>query len=94
MNELSEHRIAVTVFCTTRAVDYSDACSIAEMAVRHTLQGRRPGEVPKRLPADIALHIRGETIPVQVHDVKETGIAAGNGYLWTQATPKAYRELE
>ena len=30
------------------------------------------------------------TIGITIHDVIEAGLAAGNGYLWTSPTPKAF----
>jgi hypothetical protein len=91
-DELPEHRVPITVFCSVRAVDYADARSVAEMAVRHTLTGRKAGAIPGPLPTDIHLHLRGEDIPVAVHHVMETAVAARNGYLWTEATSQAYRK--
>lgn len=32
------------------------------------------------------------TFQVRIHDVVEAGVAAGNGYLWTRPTSKAFRQ--
>jgi hypothetical protein len=87
--ELPEHRVPVTVFTTVRAVDYADAARVAEVAVRQALSGQRL----TRLPVEIRFVTRDHDVPVQVHGISETGIAAGNGYLWVEPTSKAYREL-
>jgi len=34
--------------------------------------------------------VRGEELKIEVHDVMEAGIAAGNGYLWMEPTSKAF----
>ena len=86
-DELPEHRVAVTVFTTVRAVDYADATHVAEKAVRHALAGR-----PARLPVEIRFVMGDHDVPVRVEAVKETGIAARNGYLWIEPTSLAYGE--
>lgn len=89
-SELEEHRVAVTVFCVAPGVDEVDASLVAEAALRRVLTeatGTRVGhecviEAPFR---DFPRHVR-------VVDVMDIGVAAGNGYLWTRPTGKAYRE--
>lgn len=86
--ELPEQRVSVTVFATVRGVDAQDAGSIAQVAIRRALLAARPD------PAEFVVmcpHRDGD-IPVRIHMVMETGMAAGNGYLWTHTTSKAYRE--
>jgi hypothetical protein len=87
-DELSEHRVPVTVFTTVRAVDYADASRVAEVAVRQALSNERLAA----LPLEIRFVSRDHDVPVQVHHISETGIAAGNGYLWVEPTSRAYRE--
>jgi hypothetical protein len=36
-------------------------------------------------------HRNGATLYARVHDVMETGMALGNGYLWAKPTSKAFR---
>lgn len=86
--DLPVHRVPVTVFTTVRGVDYRDAAHVAEYAVRHALAGAPL----TRLPVEIRFKTNAHDVPVQVEDVMETGMAAGNGYLWVEATSKAYRE--
>lgn len=90
-SELPEQRVAITVFATVRAVDLSDAGFIAEAAIRRALL-----EVHRRDQEGLVVMspMRRGGVPVRIHKLMETGMAAGNGYLWTQLTPKAYRESE
>ncbi len=83
-----EFQVSVTVFATARGVDAGDAASLAEMAVRTALRNAAvDGEL-------LVEHRRLGTLKTRVNKVIETGMAAGNGYLWTRATSKAYRESE
>lgn len=94
--DLPEHRMAVVVFTTVRAVDRLDASHLAEDAVALALghaeqvqQGRTEirGELMmSRDRIDVSLRI-----PVQVAAIRELGIACGDGYLWVEPTSKAYR---
>jgi len=87
MSEFSEYRVPVTVFCTVNARDYRAAAGFAEIALRQQIAGNPLLEPP----VDIVARVAGHETVVKVSDVMETGTAAGNGYLWTQATPKAYQ---
>lgn len=87
-DELPEHRVSVTVFATVRGVDELDAGSIAQVAVRRALLDVRATEDEFVV---MCPHRDGDR-PVRIHTVMETGMAAGNGYLWTHTTSKAYRE--
>lgn len=86
MSELSRHRVAVTVFATVESVDERDGGHILTYAVRRAL----------RSALDEAGHLPFEsssgTRTVRVHDVMDTGMAAGSGYLWLAPTSKAFRE--
>ena len=88
-DELEAFRVPVTVFATVRGVDFGDAAAIAEVAVRNTLRAAGTGEEKATLCVE---HRRLGTLEVQVHKVMETGMAGINGYLWTEASSKAYRE--
>lgn len=88
-DELEAFRVPVTVFTTVRGVDFRDAAAIAEVAIRNTLRDAATGEQKATLCVE---HRRLGTLEVQWHKVMETGMAAGNGYLWTETTSKAYRE--
>lgn len=91
-DELPEHRIAVTVFAVARGVDQDDAGSIAVYAIRKALAdtaGVRLGQ-----PGDITVQHRSGPLTVRIVTAMDTGTAAGNGYLWTEPTPKAFRECD
>ncbi len=85
-----EQRVSITVFATVRAVDVQDAGAIASVAISRALRAANPG------PTEVLVMcpMRDGDRPVRIHQVMETGMAAGNGYLWTRATSKAYRESE
>lgn len=85
---LEEFRVPVVVFTTVRAVDFTDAAFVASAAVRQSLRKQSIDEVFTVVQMD---HSKGP-IRVRVHAAMEVGIAGGNGYLWTAATSKAYRE--
>lgn len=88
MAERETHRVAVVVFVEAKGIDERDAGTGATLAVRQALAGPRLG-----LPADITLTMANRPDePVTVVDVREVGEAAGNGYLWTRPTSKAFRE--
>lgn len=86
--ELPVQRVSVTVFVTVRGVDALDAGSIAEVAIRRALLAARTNPDEFVVPCPMRTGVR----PVRIHKVMETGMAAGNGYLWTDVTSKAYRE--
>jgi hypothetical protein len=80
MTDLPEQRVAITVFVTVPAIDERDAAAIAEYAIRDTLNDQQ------------IVTVRNEARTVRIVDVMDTGMAAGNGYLWLHPTPKSYRE--
>lgn len=88
---LPEQRISITVFATVRGVDAQDAGAIAQVAIRRALLDARPDR-ERGAPFVVVCPHRDGDIPVRIHQVMETGMAAGNGYLWTHTTSKAYRE--
>jgi hypothetical protein len=85
---LEEFRVPVVVFTTVRAVDFTDAAFVASAAIRQVLRKSSVNEVHTVVQLS---HSKGP-IDVRVHAAMEAGIAGGNGYLWTAATSKAYRE--
>lgn len=81
----------ITVFASVRAVDEVDAGYIATAAMRRafktsSIQGYAA-------PLTIQVQLKGDWLPVHIHTLMETGMAAGNGYLWTYASSKAYRDF-
>lgn len=87
---LQEFRVPITVFTTVHAADFGEAASTASIAVRRALEARAVvGEKP---PTLLVHYSNGRTDRVHVHKVMETGAAGINGYLWTEASSKAYRE--
>jgi hypothetical protein len=89
--ELQEIRVPITVFASVRACDFGDAAYIAIGAIRRAL---KTCSIESDHPARLTTHveINGEWINVHIHKLMETGCAAGNGYLWTETSAKAYRE--
>jgi hypothetical protein len=82
-------RVALIVFADVDS-DIGGAHHIAERALRGLI-GPMEGETHTvRMSA-----VKGGTeFAVRFHDVMEAGMAAGNGYLWTQVTSKAFRQYE
>jgi hypothetical protein len=89
--DLPEFDVAVVVFTRVRGVDRIDASHIAESAVARAIM-----DAPAPPGADLVLRRTTQTqnlqVPVQVAQVRELGIACGNGYLWVEPTKRAYRE--
>lgn len=93
----SKHRIAITVFCVAEGVDEIDAGHAAEFAVRKALGQGQPRPTPYNLdPVILSPGTPRERslTPVEVHDVIDTGVAAGNGYLWLRPTIRAYHTTD
>lgn len=40
----------------------------------------------------LPVKFQGKTLNINIVQVMDAGVAAGNGYLWTEVTPKAFRE--
>lgn len=90
-DDLDEHRVAVVVFATLRAVDPSDAAAIAEVAVKQAL---RTSSIEHPSLLTITAKFRNnERRPVHIHEVREVHRAAGAGFLHVHATSRAYREI-
>lgn len=93
-SDREEFQVAVTVFATAKGVDYRDAAHGVEFAVKHALaqagtydHGTFHVEVPGRESMFAPNHCY---LAIDVHDVMEAGMAAGNGYLWLVPTIKAF----
>lgn len=93
MTERQRHRVAVVVFVEAGGIDERDAGTGAEMAVRQALSG--DGVAGMTLPTDITLKMANRPDEAMtVVGVIEVGVAAGNGYLRTRPTSKAFRERQ
>lgn len=95
------HRLAITVFVDvqTESDDYVDAAHVAEITIRRALAKQTAPKVyPQSTPFELdRVKVRPngtELPPVRVHDVVETGMAAGNGYMWMRPTKVAYRAAD
>lgn len=90
------HRVGVVVFAESTGVDYSDAASLAEVAVRQSIAGElyRPNPATRPSVDGLTLHARFAkgSRPVRVAHVMDAAKACGNGYLAVRPTSKAYRE--
>lgn len=89
--ELPLIQVPITVFASVRAADEAEAEFIATAAMRQafktcSIQGYTA-------PLTIQVQLMGDWLPVHIHQLMETGMAAGNGYLWTRASSKAYRDF-
>lgn len=84
------YRVAITVFAEVEdCADELDAAYIAEVAIRQQFNA----DGKPRVPAKISARTRRAEIPVEVVKVIETGMAIGNGYLRTEPSSKAFREM-
>ncbi len=81
-------RVAVVVFVEVDGdVVDTDAEIIGKQAVENALAGN-----PRVWPADLSLDAFGQRWPVTAVKCMEVGMAAGNGYLWSRPTGKAFLE--
>jgi hypothetical protein len=85
-SDLPEHRVAMVVFTTVRAVDELDGHGIVRHAIRSAL---KTSSVEAPILTVMARFRDGE-VPVKVHDLVEIGTAAGNGYVWIKPTNRAF----
>lgn len=88
-SELPEHRVALVLFATVRAVDDRDAASLVELAIANVLRDScadRPGP-----SATLLVRFGTAEVPVRVHQLMELGSAGGNGYVWIKPTNRAFR---
>lgn len=86
LNAVGMHRVAIVVFCEAEGVDERDAASVAQRALIDNLHD--VDLTVNRYEGGKLLFSRRTTFI----DATEVGVAAGNGYLWTQPTSKAFRE--
>lgn len=93
MSERQRHRVAIVIFAECDGVDERDAASGAEMSLNHLLrEGGLLGRTFKTLPSPPRRD--GHTWETTIHEVREVGVAARNGYLWTAPTGAAYPREE
>lgn len=85
---MTTHRVAVVVFCEVDAESELDAEAVVPLAVRRALGG---GGLRPDSCADLSVDAYGHHFPVRAMLVMEAGLAAGNGYLWSTPTSKAYQ---
>lgn len=85
MSEQERQRVALVVFADVDG-GLTDSWHVASRALRQKL-GPMDGQVHT-----VKLGGQGREIGVRFHDVMEVGMAAGNGYLWTEPTSKAFRQ--
>lgn len=89
MTDRTRHRVALVVFAECDGADYFDAAMGAQMSLNHALrEGGVLGRGYRVLPSPPRPD--GLAWETTVHKVMEVGMAAGNGYLWTAATGKAF----
>ena len=88
MSDLEKFRVSVTVFAEVEAVDIVDAGHIVSHAVWSAFGNATRSKKDVVISAAFSSGVRD----VRVAQIMETGMAAGNGYLWTQPTNKAFRE--
>lgn len=89
-SDLPVHQVAMVLFTTVHAVDNLDAAAVARVAIVSALKDSMV--VRPHAPATIMARFRDASVPVQVHEVMDLGVAGGNGYVWIKPTSKAYRE--
>lgn len=85
-SELTRQRVSITLFAEVEAVDAYDGAHIAQMMLHQA--GIRAGQVVSTdLPRDLGAR------DVTVVGVMDTGMAMGNGYLWTAPTAKVWQQM-
>lgn len=83
--EPTRQRVALVVFAdVTECADVLDAATVAAYFLRQNI---------KFGPTEHPVPMRNGIPVVRFHQAMEVGMAAGNGYLWTEATSKAYRQM-
>lgn len=91
-DELTEFRVPITVFTSVRAVDFADAVFIAERALLQAFVTSSLHRPDGPLTIQAKFDKQGKpAVPVEVHQIRETGHAARNGLLWVEPTNDAYR---
>jgi hypothetical protein len=83
-------KVAVVVLVDCEGVDERDASNVAQVAVRAAITG----DALASMPVEVAIPLRKAVDrTVRVIDVMDLGVAAGNGYLWTSPTSRAWRDV-
>ncbi len=80
---MDKHKIAVVVFMEVDAVDEQDAGNVGTSMLSDMIRAHGHHRT---------LTMRDNTWEGDIHKVMELGMAAGNGYLWTKTTSKAWQE--
>lgn len=97
--DLPEHRVAVVVFTSVRAVDYADGAAIVTDALRKVIRDS-PGEYSEEIPHARTITFEVERtdeswkVPVTVRAVMDLAMATGNGYIAVAPSSAAYRGAE
>lgn len=84
VEEPKRERAAVVLFVDSETVTSEDMAVV----MRHALYRN------KMLQEGVAAVAGGVEHHIRIVDVMDAGIAAGNGYLWTAPTPKAWQYNE
>jgi hypothetical protein len=74
-----------------RAVDFPDASDVAELAVRQALLAARDPDVD--VPTVTARFRNARTAPVEIHLVREVGVAVRGGHLDVRANSSSYPNI-
>lgn len=84
---MGKTRAAVVLFVD---IDEEDCSSPQDLAMFVKQGLHQAGYSLHKAP--IMVTFRGKIMQVRIVDIMEAGVAAGNGYLWTEATSKAYTQ--
>lgn len=90
MSEVEKHKVAIVIFCEAEGVDELDASTVAERAIMFKLTDGKFRQAKLGITFGIE---KKTTRDVTVVKAMDAGLAAGNGYLWTSPTSKAFREF-
>jgi hypothetical protein len=82
------YRVAIAVFVEVEGVSEHDAGTAGMLAIRQALCDGKLGSFPR----EVEYRAMDCQHTAKIVDVIEVGMAAGNGYLWTRPTSKAFRE--
>lgn len=91
-SDLPEHRVAMVVFTTVRAVDYSDAVFIARAAIVDAFTDSRV--VRPHRPITLTARLRDDQVPVEVSEVADLRSAGLSGYVQVEPSNRAYTREE
>lgn len=89
-HEIKSHQVAIVLFCESEGVDYRDAASVADLAIRQALGGpKRNFKLDGSWTRDGELHER----TVNVVCLREADTAMRNGYFNINPSNEAFRFL-